>query len=235
MSEVGFIVLRCVTAAPVDRYWRHCYDCIRKYYPDAPIVIIDDGSRPEFLSEKTMTNTTVVPSEFPGRAEILPYYYYLQYGWFPRAIIIHDSIFVNAHVDLTFSKCRMLWEFEHDWDQVADETRIISALKDPLELLSLHERKTDWKGCFGAMCLIELSFLQELDTRYDLTRLLSLISSRYNRMSLERVWACILHAHALQDKRSLFGNIHQYITYGISFDQIGEYSSLPFIKVWSGR
>ena len=232
--DIGFIILRCVKEPKVNKYWQLCYDSIRHFYPESPIVIIDDCSNPDMLTDKSMTNTTIVNSEFPGRGEVLPYYYYQKNRWFPRAMIIHDSIVINSKLDLNFDRAIMLWHFKHNWDQPEDEIRILSGLKDPVPILQFHSQKDKWNGCSGGQCLIELSFLDELDSKYDLKRLVDLIQNRFQRMSFERVWATLLCAN-MDSRMSLFGDIHDYMDWGISFDQINAYAHLPIIKYWSGR
>ena len=41
---IGFIILRHVINETTNKYWNHCYDCIRKYYPEDRILIIDDNN-----------------------------------------------------------------------------------------------------------------------------------------------------------------------------------------------
>ena len=37
-------MLRHVNNTETNKYWIHCYNCIRKYYPENKILIIDDNS-----------------------------------------------------------------------------------------------------------------------------------------------------------------------------------------------
>jgi len=75
--SIGFIILRHVISETTNRYWMLCYDCIRRYYPLHRIMIIDDNSNYEFVTNKTVTNTVLIQSEYKGRGELLPYYYFL--------------------------------------------------------------------------------------------------------------------------------------------------------------
>ena len=79
MSTIGFIILRHVNSVETNEYWMYSYDCIRRFYKDNLIVIIDDASDDTFLTHKEMHNTFVLKSEFPKRGELLPYYYYAKY------------------------------------------------------------------------------------------------------------------------------------------------------------
>lgn len=234
MSSAGFIILRHVKDETTNRYWIHSYFSVRRFYPHAPILIIDDNSNESFLTEIPLYKTTIVKSEYPGRGELLPYYYYLTNKLFDVAVIIHDSVFINSsQIDFRVKTYRMLWEFEHKWDQVKDETRLIQALDNHSDLLQFHEEKEKWKGCFGCMTVIRHDFLVYLNSKYDFSKLLDEVLTRFNRCSFERVIACILQKEGRTP--SLFGDIHKYCNCGLSFHQIKKYRHLPVIKCWTGR
>lgn len=64
------------------------------------IVIIDDASVECYVSaEQELVNTLIIKSEYPGAGEVLPYFYYAKFGWWSRAIFIHDSVLVNTFID----------------------------------------------------------------------------------------------------------------------------------------
>jgi hypothetical protein len=50
--KIGFIILRHVNNELTNNYWIHSYDCIRKFYPENFIIIIDDNSKYEYITEK---------------------------------------------------------------------------------------------------------------------------------------------------------------------------------------
>ena len=232
MTQQGFIILRHVNSELTDKYWNHCYDCIRKYYPEHPIMIIDDNSNRNYITERRLYKTTIINSEYPGRGELLPYYYYLHNKLFDSAVIIHDSVFINAPIDMTVNKYKLIWEFEHHWDQIIDETTMINLFNDS-QLLNFYENKGLWKGCFGGMSIITHDYLTYINNKYDIRKLLDCVLTRYNRCSFERVIACLLQANA--KKETLLGNIHAYCRWGVTFNEKGRYSHLPLIKVWTGR
>jgi hypothetical protein len=229
--ETGFIILRHVNSEKTDKYWKHSYDCVRQFYPESPILIIDDNSEYMFIDvNKDLYLTTIVNSEFPRRGEFLPYYYFLKLKPFDIAVIIHDSVFINSHLNLSVNKFRSLWEFEHQWDQIKDETQMINIFNDP-NLSEFHRNKKAWKGCFGAMSIITHEHLTNVNKKYDIKLLIPLIETRYNRCSFERVIACLMNAQ----EPSLLGNIHKYITWGVPFEYKDDFKALPVIKVWTGR
>ena len=51
-KKIGFIILRHVNNVQTNNYWNHCYNCIRKYYPEFLILIIDDNSNNEYIKEQ---------------------------------------------------------------------------------------------------------------------------------------------------------------------------------------
>ena len=133
---------------------------------------------------------------------------------------------------MSVDKYKFIWEFEHDWDQVEDETIMINLFNDE-ELLKFHRNKSLWKGCFGGMTIITFEFLQSVNNKYDISKLLDCILSRFNRCSFERVIACLLQKE--HKKETLLGNIQRYCTWGICFNIIDNHRHLPLIKVWTGR
>ena len=213
----------------------HSYDCIRKYYPENRIIIIDDNSNYNYITKKELYKTIIINSEYHKRGELLPYYYYLYSKWFDIAVIIHDSVFVNKYIDFNVEKYKMIWDFsQHFCDQIDDETSMIKLFNDT-ELLEFYQRKDLWGGCFGGMSVIKHDYLKFINTKYDISKLLDKILTRYNRCSFERVIACLLQ----KDEKTvpLLGDIHVYCRWGINFHQKDwdECKDLPLIKVWSGR
>lgn len=232
MSQTGFIILRHVNNELSNKYWNLCYDRIRIYYPENPILIIDDNSNYEYINKRDLYETTIINSEYHGRGELLPYYYYLHNKLFDSAIILHDSVFINSHLDLSVNNYKILWDFEHDWDQVHDEINMINVFNDN-ELLQFYENKHLWKGCFGGMTIITHEYLSHINSKYDFSKLLPYVLNRHNRCSFERVIACLLQ---INDKLEvMFGNIHSYAPFGISFEQMDSYTHVPILKVFTGR
>ena len=234
MTSLGFIILRHVNSELTNRYWVNCYHCIRRHYPENTILIIDDNSNPQYISAEILYKTLIINSEYHKRGELLPYYYYLQHRLFDSAVILHDSVFINQYIDFSVDKYKLLWDIEHDCDEIEDETAMIK-LFDDNELLAFYEDKTKWKGCFGAMTVITYDFLQFVNSKYDFSKLLDCTQSRYNRCSFERVLGCLLQME--YKKETMYGNIHNYIgwRWGTPFDAKHIYDHLPITKVWTGR
>jgi hypothetical protein len=229
---IGFIILRHVNNDSTNKYWIQSYHSIRKYYPENDILIIDDNSDYSFITDEKLYKTTVINSEYPKRGELLPYYYYLHNKLFDIAVIIHDSVFINKYIDFNIETYKILWDFEHNWDQIQDETRMINIFND-LELTEFYQNKHLWKGCFGGMSIITHDYLTHINNKYDISKLLDCILNRYNRCSFERVIACLLQKE--ETKQTLLGNIHNYCPFGTNINQIDNFKHLPILKVWTGR
>jgi hypothetical protein len=232
MPTLGFIILRHVNSPEINKYWITCYNSIRHFYPENKILIIDDSSNPEYLTTIDLVNTTIINSEFPKRGEVLPYYYYLQNKLFDTAVILHDSVFIQKKIDFEVDTYKILWTFQHHWDQIEDETEMIK-LFNCMELYHFYNNKNLWKGCFGGMSIITHDYLVKINNKYNISKLLNVVLTRYNRMSFERVIACLLQKDHITE--SLVGDIHQYCPYGINIKDSDKYKHLPLLKVWSGR
>ena len=235
MTTLGFIMLRHVNNDKTNKYWMHCYECIRQHYPENKILIIDDNSNYKYITDKTLYKTKIIKSDYPGRGELLPYFYYLHNKEFDSALIIHDSVFINKKIDLSVNNYKILWNFEHNWDQIKDETTMINQFNNS-ELKLFYENKKLWKGCFGGMSIITHDYLVLINEKYDISKLLNCIKTRFNRCSFERVIACLLQINGVND--TLFGNIHKYCKWGINYDHYFNNKNkydLPFVKIWTGR
>ena len=232
-EKTGFIILRHVNSEDTNRYWMDCYDSIRKFYPENKIMIIDDNSNYDVLTHKNLYKTLTIQSEYPGRGELLPYYYYLRYKFCDNVVILHDSVFLQARMDFSVHKYKMLWDFSsHTCDQIEDETKMLQLFENA-DLLDFHKKKHLWNGCFGAMTIITHDFLADINKKYDLSKLLDQVITRYNRMSFERVVACILQKEAPLEV--LLGDIHDYGPWGITYNQRNQFQHLRVLKIWTGR
>ena len=232
--QIGFIILRHVNSELTNKYWIKCVNSIRQYYPENNILIIDDNSNYEYITEETLYKTTIINSEYPKRGELLPYYYYLHNKLFDIAVIIHDSVFINKYIDMSVDKYKMIWDFKHNWDQTKDETKMIDIFND-LELKKFYNEKQSWKGCFGGMCIITHDYLTFINNKYDISKLLECVKNRYNRCSFERVIACLLQINGKTE--TLLGDICDYgtETFRLSFDAKNKTQHLPLTKIWTGR
>lgn len=241
MEQIGFIILRHVKNENTAKYWIHSYESLRKYYTENKILIIDDNSDYNYIDliyQKSLYNTTILRSEYPGRGELLPYYYFLLNNFCDKVVIIHDSVFFNSFIDFsTINNYAMFWYFSHHYNIPSDEKRLISKLNNSEELLELYNDTNKWVGCFGAMAVITYNYLQLLNAKYNFENLLPHIKTRIDRQAFERVIACMLQKN--NNTQIIFTHINFYCRWGISYDDMinnkEEVNHLPIIKIWTGR
>ena len=257
MSNYGFIITRHVNSEKTNRYWNQSVKLIRTYYPLKQIVIIDDNSNQDFVkADFDYKNLTIIQSEFPKRGELLPYYYYLKYKWFPNAIIIHDSLFIHQKIRFeTFSMPVLpFWHHKYDKENLNNIVRITRGLKNNRTLIKTLIKKDEnvinfgfsnntFNLCFGGQCYIKLHFLEKIEDKYKITNLVHLIHNRPDRCSLERILGLLFYEEFpdLFKIKSLFGGIMQFprafqYTYDTYHNDLKQKKIVkPFIKVWTGR
>ena len=242
MSELGFVIVRYVKCAETNEYWKTCYSQIRKYYPTSKILIVDDASDETYLLDKGFDTTlcTVVNSEFPRRGELLGYYYFHKLKPFDKAVIIHDSVFINRQLDFdSIDKVKFLWSFDHIYDDEANELGVLEPFDEPIK--DIYRDKAKWLGCYGVMSAISWTFLDEIDSKFNFfANLLPVVKARGQRMGLERIFACICTVAdpSLLSSPHLLGDIHNY-RWGrnISFQEYvqGANRDMPVVKILTGR
>jgi hypothetical protein len=231
--SIGFIILRHVNNEKTGKYWERCYDSIRKYHPEKPIMIIDDNSNYGFISgdkEKSLVNTRIIRSEYPKRGELLPYIYYLRNRFCEKVVIIHDSVFLNSSIDLNCGNYKLIWSFVPTIKHNKVYEYFLLKLYRRLDLLNIYAREL-FMGCFGGMIIISWDFLNRVNKLFPLDRLIPYITCREHRCCFERVIAIILQSMGYGE--CLLGDIHKYCKWGGGNPE--EYKHLPIIKIWTGR
>jgi hypothetical protein len=250
----GFIITRHVNSEKTNKYWNKCVSLINYLYPNVKIVIIDDNSDKQYIkNDEEYNNVTIIESEYPKRGELLPFIYYLKHKWFENAIIIHDSLFI--HKRISFEKMTVdvipLWHHKYDKENLSNIIRISSHLKSKQKLVSklnivdmpISLINNNFNLCFGCQCYIKLSFLEKLQEKYDITKLVNTIHNRPDRCSLERIIGLLFHEECPELRRyqSMFGNIKShYKSFNYSYDDyMNDYNKKKikheFVKIWTGR
>jgi hypothetical protein len=249
MEEWGFIMTRHVNSEMTYNYFLECYNCIRKFYGNKKIIIIDDNSNEQFLNDNlilpNLVNCQLIKSEYPQAGELLAYFYLHKFQWFRYAVIIHDSTFIRKRIEFHFHDITFLWHFTHEWDKDDEVLNLIneSDLFHKEHIITLYKNKDRWWGWFGIQGIISLSFLKRLHEKYNVFSLLSCVRDRKKRCCLERLLSVIvtLEIPYLFTRKSLLGNIHLYERWGYRFQEYRrdkekqQLRDLPIIKVWSGR
>jgi hypothetical protein len=255
MNSFGFILTRHVNSEKTNRYWNHSVQLLRRLYPNKQIIIIDDNSNEDFVkADFNYNNTTIIQSEFPGRGEILPYYYFLKNKYFENAVILHDSVFFHKRVRfelLNGEKVVPLWYFNPDKENNARLLEITDSLKNSLDIynkLSINDNylgmpHLKWAGCFGCQSYINHDFLLQLENKYSISNLVNIVQNRADRCCLERVMGCLFFTENpnLMKRKSLLGNIMTYQKWsGYSYEKYilnlkKGIIPKPVVKVWTGR
>jgi len=242
-NDFGFIILRHVHSEITGKYWIESYNCIRKFY-DNKIIIIDDNSNYDYIENITLINCEVIQSEFLGKGEILPYYYLYKYNFFQKALILHDSVFIQKYIYLNdFKNIKFIWHFTHHWDVDSEEIKLLDFLDNNQSLKEFYYNKEKWFGCFGVQSIIEYTFLEKIVNKYNIFKLLDYIQTRELRMNFERIFGliCFYEYDELIHNISLYGIIHHYIHWGYLYTSYiddkknNKKDDLDIIKVWSGR
>jgi hypothetical protein len=245
---IGFIITRNVNSEITNKYWKICVKQIRTFYPENMIVIIDDNSKQEYIDklDTELHNCIIINSEFKCRGEMLPYYYYFKNKWFDKAVIIHDSVFINKYIDFDkVDDIKFIWNFNlYDMDhEVIAETRMIQNLDNKEELFNTFNNRKLWTGCFGAMSVISHRFLKIISEKYHFFVLLNHTLTKFDRCMIERLLAilCFTEKPSLIDDPSIFGVIYDYMNWGYTYDnylddlKCNKLDKFPLIKVWTGR
>jgi hypothetical protein len=246
----GFIITRCVVCPQTNQYWKLCYNSIRIHHPDAPVLIIDDNSNPDFLTgyessevgdiQAPFVNCTIVyEREFNGAGELLPLLYFHRMHPFDVACCLHDSVLVNKpfetkafHADEPFLP---LWHFKYNTHQREQVLELLPYLPEGPALERLFDTHID--GVFGVMGIISWNALDALEKRFHFLRILpSKVKTRCHRCAIERIMALMNYMyHNGHTSPSLFGNIFLYMPWGTPFEKACRLSHLPLIKFWTGR
>jgi hypothetical protein len=210
----GFIIIRYVIDNTTNTFWINCYNTIRKYY-DNKIIIIDDNSNTDYLTNINLVNTEIINSEFPRRGEFLPYYYYYHNKFFDRAVIFHDGITVKNRFDFSNIKNYIgyskLFSFENFQYKKRKLDEFFNYIDNKTDIENFHNDNIDkLTGCFGIMYVIDHSFLVGVQNKYNFMNLINFIDTRKKRETLERFSATLFKKYAIDNNintiDSIFGN-----------------------------
>jgi hypothetical protein len=257
MNNFGFIITRHVNSENTNRYWNHSIKLLRFFYPNKKIVIIDDNSDTNFLkADFDYSNVEIIQSEFPGRGELLPYYYFIKNKFFENAVIIHDSVFFHKRINfevLNGTSVLPLWHFDSDNENESNTIKLITKLTNKIiiqdklkyNVVNTFSIMSDkqWSGCFGCQSYINHNFLLHIENKYNISSLTEFIQNRTDRCCLERIMGSIFCTEYPKTNisKSIFGNILKYpltgkYTYEM-YDTDLKKSTIKrdVVKIWTGR
>jgi hypothetical protein len=196
-DDIGFVILRYVVNRETNRMWINCYNSIRKFYKNK-IMIIDDHSKEEFITDMKLENCFVINSEYKGRGELLPYYYFLKYKFCDRLVVLHDSMVMRNKIDFknirNFKNFTRIFSFSNNCYNI--DIKYFKEFCDTINsgdiVYKYHlDNKKKLIGCFGVCYVIEYDFLKHIDDKYNIKNLINVINSRDKRKTLERFFSCL--------------------------------------------
>jgi hypothetical protein len=235
-----------VNTEKTNKYWNHCVKLLKTYYSKNQIIIIDDNSNQELVKpEHDYKNITIIQTEYHKRGELLPYIYFLKHKWFDNAVIIHDSVFFHKtyNFDALNVDVLPLWYFVNNNVENNNILRIADSLNNSDIIKSYIFRQNEWHSCFGGMCYINHTFLDKINNKYNIIKLIDVVHNRSDRCALERIFGIIFFLE-MPTLNWFFGDINRYynkpIAYNYTFD---DYIKLFYkkkvissvVKVWTGR
>ena len=247
-DDFGFIILRSVNSKISNEYWLKNILQIRKFYYHK-IYIIDDNSNKKYFTPANidhLKDINIIKSDYSKRGEILGYYYLYEKKLFKKAIILHDSVFINKYIDFDKynSNVNYLWHFGHHANNYNQEIHMINLLNKSKRLKEIYDAK-EWLGCFGGISIIKYDFLKEIQDKFGIFNLIDYIDSRSKRMDFERIFSvlCAELDSNIYKNESIYGNIFDYIKWEYSFNEYKEdlknnnekLNKLDLVKTWSGR
>ena len=217
LPDLAFFITYHVNSVTTAQYWKEAYACVRVFYPTSLVILIDDNSTFPVDDDFKTTNCIKVKSEHPkGKAEILPYYYFLKLKPSKKAIFLHDSVFINSKIEVKdVETYQPLWSFAtaHPKNDEYGVTNFLKDMRNSSRLIDFYERVGaigGIKGASGSMSIITWSFLSFLEEEFNLVSVsLRLINRLFDRMTLERVTGCVFAA-ADRPRSAFYGNMFRY-------------------------
>ena len=101
-----------------------------------------------------------------------------------------------------------------------------------------YENQRAWDVVFGGMAVVSMRFLQKIDARANISKLLDYIDTRDRRKGFERVLGVIVSSEFGRKPQALLGDIFQDQRWGRTYEDYmlkkDEHQG-QVVKVWSGR
>tara|TARA_Y100000591_G_scaffold333297_1_gene375475 strand:- start:34898 stop:36772 length:1875 start_codon:yes stop_codon:yes gene_type:complete len=215
-EKIGFIILRYVINNETNKMWIKCYNSIRKFYNNK-IMIIDDNSKKEYITNKKLQNCFIIDSNFKGRGELLPYYYYLKNYFCERVVVLHDSMTIEEKIDfeniINFKNFTRIFSFSNNCYNIDIKYFKIfcNTISNGDYVYQYHiDNKKKLLGCFGVCYIIDYNFLKKINDKYNIQNLVKVIDSRDKRKTLERFFSCLFEIeHNSSKLPHLLGSIFE--------------------------
>lgn len=242
-----FVILRHLRNAQDNALWTAAYQSIRTHYTNK-IVIIDDNSQVNTFNG-SLVHTEVIESEYRGAGESLPYFYFFQYKWADRMIILHDSMILHRPFQSTELEGLIRFHWHFSIKEITYHTKmelLFSSMRHHEGLLSFLKGASEWKGCFGGAAIVSYDAVEHLEKKYGFFSTLVLaIKTRKDREAFERMLGVVTFFEKMVDNESCstFGDIIRYP--GAFTDNMNKETTMyqvqqanydtAILKIWRGR
>ena len=242
-TDFGFIILTHVKCENTDKYWKNAIDCIRKFYNNKIIIINDNSDKKYPIDVSKYKNVEKINSEYPARGELLPYYYFYKNKFFNKAVILHDSMFINEYINFDAIDNAFFFTAVHTWNFREPIIAKLSLLNNSAKLIDVYENmQNKWTLCFGGQMVTTYDLLKTIVEKYNLFILLDKITTRDDRMDFERIIGLLYNIETDFQIKSILGDLHEYIPKlpntlqeYINLKESNKLTNLPVIKLFTGR
>lgn len=226
--SIAFYITRSIRTDEHLLVYLECIDCIKKTYPNTPIIVIRDNEQYDLTKygviEEDGDDIYYIDSEYPGVAESLRLYYYWKvctdrntYSHIPAtkyAICMHDSMFIHSKIILDHCDKYGYEDFftaKKEWNIPKDELAIIDNIPKNKEIARNVYDTDKWHTNFGVCVVITFDFLNKVHDMFDVLSpdFLTTIRTHENRVACERVWG-LLFACVNYNPNTVYGDINVY-------------------------
>lgn len=188
-----------------------CIASIRKFHATIPIVIIDDWSTIDI--DISDPHIIIEKSPVKGAGDMVTLYMLLKYKYFDKAVIMQDSMFLEAPIkNVSTDNVQFLWHATNhikQWHQIKEPQddynkfhKIVTHQDFILHMTSIYatndlqnivnsmiNRKELWNVCFCLCMIIDLKFLELLESKTGITGYLCQLNTNRRRRTSESVFS----------------------------------------------
>jgi len=219
----GFIMPTCCREDIHLRQLHRCINSIRKFHLDNHIILINDSLEKYDLSKEFVNDKYIhiIESYSKGSADQQVFKVLLDTDLFDKAVFIQDSMLLNKKLEnIENIDFKFIWHFTNHrvhWD-IPQEPKteyniknsiithtdlikhnILRDYKDNKEFqnfcINKLNKKNEWVGCFGSLCVLNKKTLKELNSKVNFTERFINSTSNRDRRANESIFSLISHYH----------------------------------------
>jgi hypothetical protein len=212
----GFIVACCLREESHMISLQECLYSVQSFHPNEKyVVIVDFTSKKEFVERviEQFRNVIFECDTLPIPADMQLLKYYKEKKYFDTAILLQDSMRVKQSFNIEhINDIKYLWHFNNHrihWSVITEPPTdynkkhnihthddLIHHIIDSIPIITFSEycketydKKELWSGCFGALCIITSTFLEELDDKTHIIELQLTMTTNRLRRAIETLFA----------------------------------------------